>query len=70
MIITLGHKRTLQMTQKLKRTFCILLQALWFWDFSSGTCGVGREFGKGAQKYRGGWINWEKLQELADELEF
>lgn len=28
------------------------------------------EFGKGAQKCRGGWINWEKLQELADELEY
>jgi len=58
------------MTEKLKRTFYILPQALCFWDFSNGTCEVGRELGKGAQKFRGGWINWEKLQKLADELEF
>lgn len=69
MIITLGLKRTLQITWKLKRTFYIFLQALCYWDFSSSTCGVGREFGKGAQKCRGGWINSEKLQELVDELD-
>lgn len=54
MIITLGQERTLQITWKLKRTFYIFLQALCYWDFSSGTFGVGREFGKGAQKCRGG----------------